>query len=211
MYIDSYKSTGNIPENANALAIRPTPQRTFRTSFAKAVTNNVDTDFFTLIKTGTGQTINQTGGNLVITTGTTVNQETVIRSTEAFTGAMTARVKTILSQRIVNQNFFVELVDVIGDSLAITISSATAVTVTFPTGHGFTSANVGQSMYLGVYSGTGTFVPGRYAIASVTGDNVTFTVAGFAAGSGTCSAFGWNYLFDNMFKRWCCSGFRKAI
>lgn len=194
MYIDSTKSTRNINETDNALAIRPTPQRTFRTTFAKAVTSpGVDTDYFTLIKTGSGQAISQTGGNLVITTGTTVNAETCIRSTEYFNGALTARIKTILSQRIANNNFYVELVDVIGDSLAITISSAVAVTVTFPAGHGFTSANVGQSMYLGMYTGTGTFVPGRYAIASVSGDNITFTVAGFAAGSGTCSAFGWNY------------------
>jgi len=48
-------------------------------------------------------------------------------------------------------------------------------------------------MYLGLFSGTGTFLSGRYPIASVSGDNITFTVSGFAAGTGTCSAFGWNY------------------
>ncbi len=48
-------------------------------------------------------------------------------------------------------------------------------------------------MYLGGFAGTGTFLSGRYPIASVSGDNITFTVSGFAAGTGTCSAFGWNY------------------
>ena len=137
--------------------------------------------------------LNQTGGNLVITSGTTARSETIIRSTESWIGGLRLRARSTLSSRIVNTNFFVELVDVIGDGLAYTISSATAMTVTFPSGHGFTSQNVGQSMYVGLFSGTGTFLSGRYAIASVSGDNITFTVSGFAAGTGTCSAFGWNY------------------
>ena len=184
--------TTNPTETQKSMPVRVAPQRNFRTTFAK-VRSSFDTTYWTTVATGSGQTATQAGGNGLITSGTTANAETIIRSTEAFTGSFTARVKTILSQRIANQNFFVELVDVIGDARAITIASATACTVTFPTGHGFTSENVGQFMSLGAYSGTGTFVPGRYAIASVSGDNITFTVAGFAAGSGTCSVFGWNY------------------
>lgn len=182
----------NVADTATALPFRQVPQREFRSTFA-AVRSSFNTTYWNTIKTGSGMTATQSAGNGLITTGTTVNSETIIRSTEAFKGAMTLKAKVTLSQRIVNQQFFIELVDVIGDGLAITISSATVAVVTLPAGHGFTSENVGQSMYLGGYTGTGTFVPGRYAIASVSGNDVTFTVAGFAAGSGTCSAFGWNY------------------
>lgn len=164
-----------------------------RIGFAKAITNGVDSDFFTLVATGSGQTVNQTGGNLVLTTGTTARSETIIRSKQRYTGGIRFRVQTILSQRIANQQFFVELVDLVGDALAYTINSATSITVTFPAGHGLTSQNVGQFISLGNFAGTGTFFSGRYAIASVSGNDITFTVSGFAAGTGTCSAFGRNY------------------
>ena len=55
-------------------------------------------------------------------------------------------------------------------------------------------------MHVGMISAAVAGVPGRYTIASVTGNTVTFTVAGWPA-SGTCtvSLFGWNYhhvLYD---------------
>lgn len=84
------------------------------------------------------------------------------------------------------------MVDVIGDGLAYNITSATTVVVTIPS-NPFTAVNVGQSVHLGAFNGTGTFLGGRYPIASVSGNDVTFTVSGFAAGTGTCSVFGWNY------------------
>jgi len=84
-------------------------------------------------------------------------------------------------------------VDVIGDGLALTVNSATSITVTIPN-NPFTSQNVGQSVYVGNIVGVAAAVPGRYAIASVSGNNVNFTVAGWpASGSGTVSLFGWNY------------------
>lgn len=181
------------------MVVRNAPMKKFRATFANVIASGADTTLFNTLQTGTGQTVAQSAGNLILTTGTTINSETIIRSLESFRDSLNLKYTTILSQRIINQNFFVELVDVIGDGLAITISSATSVIVTIPNTT-FTSANVGQSMYLGGYSGTGTFVPGRYAIASVSGNNITFTVAGFAAGSGTCRVFGWNYhqvLYDS--------------
>lgn len=182
------------------LPIRQLPGKSvWRTSFANAVSNGVDTSYWTLLKTGSGQTVNQTSGNLVITTGTTTNAETVIRSLaswQSFTFVMSWAAQ--LSQRIANQNFFIELVDVIGDGLSYTINSATSVTVTIPS-NPFTSANVGQAMYICNLSSVG--IPMRAAIASVSGNNVTFTVAGWpASGSGTCSLTGWNYqqvLYDS--------------
>ena len=171
----------------------PAPQALIRTTFSSVIASGVDPNgLFTLISTGTGQSVSQTGGNLVLTTGTTANSETIIRSNSSFSGAFIARVQNILSQRIANQNFFVELVDVIGDGLTASATSATVLNVTIPN-NPFTSVNVGQSMYIGNFTGGLTGVPGRYAISSVAGNVVTFTVAGFSVTSGTVSLFGWNY------------------
>lgn len=76
--------------------------------------------------------VNQTGGNLVITSGTTAKSETIIRSNDSFLGGIRLRIRNTLSQRITNNNFIVELVDVIGDLLPYNIISATQITVTFP-------------------------------------------------------------------------------
>lgn len=146
-----------------------------------------------LLKTGAGMAVSQSGGNLVVTTGITANAETVFRSVDTFRGALLARYQLILSQRIANQVFRVELADLIGDGLAYTINSATSVTVTFPTANPFTAADVGKSLRLAVLSSVG--IPGRYAIASVSGLTVTFTVVGFpASGSGTLTLYGHNWM-----------------
>jgi hypothetical protein len=145
-----------------------------------------------LIRTGAGMAVSQAGGNLLITTGTTVNSETVIRSKVTFHGALLARYKAILSQRIANQTFRFELADLVGDALAYTINSATSVTVTIPGGV-FAARDVGKSLRLSALSSVG--IPGRYAIASVSGDNVTFTVAGWpASGGGTLTVYGHNWM-----------------
>jgi hypothetical protein len=176
-----------------AVAARALPQHVSRIGFTKSLSNTVDPDWGTIVGgIGSGMDVDQTGGNLVITSGTTIRSETIIRSNASWKGGTRLRIRNTLSQRIINQNFFVELVDVIGDNLAYSIGSATAITVTIPA-NPFTAENVGQSMYIGLFSGTGTFLGGRYPIASVSGNDVTFTVSGFAAGTGTCSLFGWNY------------------
>ena len=148
-----------------------------------------------LRQSGSGMAVSQSAGNLVITTGTTTNSETVIRSKTAFTGSLFARAKSILSQRIANNTFRLELADLVGDNLSYTINNATSVTVTFPTeSNPFTAANVGQSMRLSCITGA-SGIPGRYAIASVSGDTVTYTVAAWpASGSGKLTIYGWNYI-----------------
>jgi hypothetical protein len=160
--------------------------------FSKVIASGIDPDLGAVIVTGAGQTVSQSAGNLVLAAGTTINAETIIRLDGLVSSEFTTQINSLLSQRVANNNFFFELVDVIGDALAITIVSATSVTVTIPN-NPFTAQNIGQSMYLGAYVGTGVFVPGRYAINAVAGNVVTFTVSGFTAGVGTCSAFGWNY------------------
>jgi hypothetical protein len=143
---------------------------------------------------GTGMGVTQGSSNLLVTTGTTANSEFLARSTQAFRGAFTARAKTILSQRIANNNFVAMLADVVGEGLSCTINSATSITVT-KTAHGFTADNVGQFMLIGAINGANG-VPGRYAIASVPSvDTINFTVAGWpASGSCTLDLFGWNYI-----------------
>lgn len=166
--------------------------KVFKTSFTDVIASGVDSKFWTLLATGSGQTVSQSAGNLVLASGTTINSETIIRSKIPFFGNFLMRSQVVLSQRIVNNNFSIELVDVIGDGLAFTINSATSVTVTIPNTT-FTSANVGQSMNIGNLTGTAGTIPMVAVIASVTGTAVTFTVAGWpASGSGTCSLFGWN-------------------
>jgi len=192
--INGREINGNVPNIGSdaGLPVRLIPQQLFRTTFGSVLTNTWDSSFWNRISQGTGQVNSQASGNGLITTGTTINADTILRSNTSFRGAFNLKAHITLSQRIINQSFFVELVDVIGDLLTCVINSATSVTVTIPN-NPFTSINIGQSMFMGAYSGTGTFVPSRYVIASIAGNAVTFTVAGFAAGSGTCSLFGWNY------------------
>lgn len=176
------------------MAYQPRVNTAWRAGFDKVTSSgSVDTDDFTIVgSVGTGHAIQQTGGNLVITSGTTARSEVIARSTRVMSGDFNLRYHATLSQRIANNNFYIEAVDLIGDGLTYSIGSATAITVTIPS-NPFTSSNVGQSMFIGAISGTGTYVSGRYPIASVSGNNVTFTVSGFAVGTGTCSLFGWNY------------------
>lgn len=185
------------PGTWNQVNARPLTQGLFRTTFARAfAANGVDPALFTQIgPLGTGIGYSQTGGNLVLTSGTTANSEVILRSTSNFAGDIEMRWQSILSQRIINQSFVVELVDVIGDNLQLTANSATSATVTFGPGQNpFTSANVGQSLSIGAIEGLAG-IPARYAIASVSGDTVTFTVAGWpTSGSGSCSLFGWNFV-----------------
>lgn len=179
---------------ANPLPTQHAPPLFWRVGFAEsgAGLQGLAAAEMTLMQTGPGMTVNQTGGNLVITTGTTVNSETVLRSNLAFKGSLLARYKAILSQRISNQTFRFELADLIGTGLAYTINSATSVTVTIPS-NPYTAANVGQSLRLSMLSSVG--IPMRAAIAAVSGSNVTFTVAGWpASGSGVLTLYGHNWL-----------------
>lgn len=181
---------------ANPLPTQHAPPPFWRVGFAEsgAGLQGLAAAEMTLMQTGPGMTVNQTGGNLVITTGTTVNSETVLRSNIAFKGSLLARYKAILSQRISNQTFRFELADLIGTGLAYTINSATSVTVTFPTTNPFAANSVGQFVRLSTITGAAG-IPGRYAIASVSGLTVTFTVAAWpASGSGTLTLYGFNWL-----------------
>jgi len=181
----------------------PLPSRvmgqTLDTAGFSAVGSSVIDDFFVQTPfTGTGVSYNQGSGSINIVAGTTANAEFLARSQRAFRGSMRMRHTIISSARIANNNFAVLLADLIGEGLAVTVNSATSITVTIP-GHTFTSQNVGQFVLVGAVSGVAG-VPGRYAIASVVaGTSINLTVAGWpASGSGTATLFGRNYI-RNLF------------
>jgi hypothetical protein len=180
--------------NASGAVVRQAPSEIWSVGFA-AVGSSLLAPELTQRRLGTGVGVSQSASNLVVTSGTTANSEYLARSVQSFRGALTARCKTILSQRIANNNFAVMLADKVGEGLSCTINSATSITVTL-TAHGFTSENVGQSMMVGAINGANG-VPGRYAIASIPSvDTINFTVAGWpASGSCTVDLFGWNYLW----------------
>jgi hypothetical protein len=175
------------------LVVRQAPEDVWQASFSNVNGSALSEPVLTQRRLGTGVTVSQSGGNLVVGAGTTANSEFLARSTDTFSGALIQRHKTILSQRIVNNNFAVLLADLVGEGLSCTINSATSITVT-RTAHGFTAENVGQFMFVGAISGANG-VPGRYAIASIVdANNFNLTVAGWpASGSCTVDCFGRNY------------------
>ena len=103
----SSDQTSSVPvaRDRAGLIVTPAQQKIFRSTFAKTLPN-VDSDLFSTVILGSGQTVSQFSGNLVITTGVTVNSETILRSTSSFVGNTISRIQTILSQRIANQTFF---------------------------------------------------------------------------------------------------------
>lgn len=188
-------------QTAPFLNVQAAPPKTNRMGFSAAIASGFDPLEMTTVVTGSGMAISQAGGSAIITTGTTANAETIGRSLGTVDGDIRVRFFHTLSQRIANNSFFIEMVDLVGDNLAVTVNSATSVTITIP-GTTLNANNVGQSIYIGNIAGIAAAIPGRYAIASIAGNAVTFTVAGWpGSGSGTASLFGLNYhhvLYDGV-------------
>jgi len=83
-------------------------QKKFRDSFTAAA---IRTDYWdTAI--GTGGTLSQSAGTLIMGSGTTANAETSVLSKEVFTVPFRLSIGLVLSQRIANQTFIVEMVSV---------------------------------------------------------------------------------------------------
>lgn len=184
--------SGNDIQGSNYLPSAST-QRLETAGFSAVGSSVLDSFFVQTPVVGTGVTYNQGAGSLNILTGTNTNAEFLVRSVNTYAGSMRLRASIIASQRIANQNFAILLADLLGEGLAYTINSATSVTVTAP-GLSFNSTMVGQFCLMGGITGAAG-VPGRYAIASVSGNDITFTVAGWpATGTGTLTLFGRNYV-----------------
>jgi len=179
--------------DAAGAVVRQAPADMWTVTFGRVGSALMETDRMTQRRLGTGMGVSQASGSLLLTTGTSTNSEWLARSNQPFRGAFLARHRVTLSQRIANNNFVAMLADLIGEGLSCTINSATSITVTIPS-NPFTAANVGQSMLVGAITNAAG-VPGRYTIASVSGNDVTFNVANWpASGSCTVDLFGWNYI-----------------
>lgn len=178
------------PNDAAAPPMRAVGQDIWNCSFSNVGASVLAAEM-ELMVAGAGVGYSQAAGALAITTGTGANAEFLARSTRAWQGALRAKASTVLSQRIANQNFMVLLGDLVGADLAVTVNSATSISVT-KTGHGLTAQNVGQFMFVGGIAGISGAVPGRYAIASIpNADTINFTVAGWpGSGSGSLDLFG---------------------
>jgi hypothetical protein len=183
-------STSVVDNQTVAPSVRVIGQDTIAVSFTDTGTGVVTTDM-TQLALGSGMGVSQSGGNLLITTGVTANSDFLVRSNLVWRSSWMLKVRTTLSQRIANNNFYVIMGDVIGTAMSYTMNSATSVTVTFATAHTYTAKNVGQFMFIGAMTLSGS-IPGRYAIASVPSTTtLTFTVSGFpATGTGTLTLFG---------------------
>ncbi|MCA3080530.1 MAG: hypothetical protein ING71_17280 [Rhodocyclaceae bacterium] len=165
---------------------------------ATSATSLVD-EFFDLnsIAGVGGIAASQASGSLSLVANTTPNAEYLVRSKNAYSGSFRMKASSGLSQRIANNNFAIILADLIGERLSYNIINSTTVDVTIP-GNNFTDRMQGQSLNIGGITGAAG-VPGRYAIASVTGEVVRFTVSGWpSSGIGTCTIFGRNYV-RNLF------------
>jgi hypothetical protein len=184
----------DVPNNeAVGLPVRQIGQKAWACSFSDVGSGLVSSHMNAEIM-GTGVGASQAGGSLLITTGTTANAEFLARSLAAWHAPLRLRFSTVLSQRIVNNNFVVALADLLLEGASITINSATSITVNWA-GHPFTAQNVGQFLQVGGIVGANG-VPGRYAIASVSvGASFNLTVAGWpASGSCTATLFGHSYI-----------------
>lgn len=151
---------------------------------------------FTIVKKDPGISVFQANGLLNVSMGTTINEEVILRSNETFRGSLLLSAFVLHATRSANSNFFIELVDLVGEAVPFTMLSATQVQLTFPKQEQWmSSAAVGKSVNLGNFVGLSGCIPGRYVIASVVGSVVVLTVSGFpAAGSGTMDVFGMDSL-----------------
>lgn len=86
-------------------------QKKWRDSFS--IGNALDTtEKWDLLQQGAGQTIAQANGILDITTGTTINSETILQTKEIFSDPFRVLTAIKLSQKIANQAVFIEAVSV---------------------------------------------------------------------------------------------------
>ncbi|AVX21588.1 hypothetical protein SAMN02745885_01663 [Carboxydocella sporoproducens DSM 16521] len=81
-----------------------------------------------VVQTGSGHTISVANSVLSIATGTTANTETIIRSTKKFTIPFRVWFIAYLSQRIANQEFYLEVVNEAGDMVAQWLLDGTSAT-----------------------------------------------------------------------------------
>ena len=90
-------------------------QRKFRDDFPGSA---LDAGNWQTVQTGSGHTVAVSGSVLSIATGTTINTETIIRSMLTYTIPFRVMYIFMLSQRIANQEFYLEITNAAGTMLA---------------------------------------------------------------------------------------------
>jgi hypothetical protein len=106
-------------------AIMSSMQRKYREDFP-GVALNAD---WSTIQTGAGHTVSVASSILSIATGTTINTETILRCLIPFTIPFRVMFIFMLSQRIANQEFFLEVTNAAGNMLAQWLFSGTSATI----------------------------------------------------------------------------------
>lgn len=119
-----YESAPGDPDYARITNVE-TERNTWRRNFNGA---SLDPTYWNLIQTGTGMSVDGGSGNLTITTGTTANSETIIRSLESFKVPFRIQWHHALSQRIANQEFYLELTNAAGDTYVGYLFDGTSTT-----------------------------------------------------------------------------------
>lgn len=161
-------------------------------------TGGLDPLVWDAIATGAGMSFSTgngtTGSYLLMTSGTTINSETIIRSKEMFTLPVRLAAFVTASQRIANCEFFVELIEVDPSTglpvtavsggtysgtyknYAATVfngTSATSALVAVRSGAAPEFASAGSTITTTAATGTGpNFFPAGYAEMQVTGEHV---------------------------------------
>lgn len=90
--------------------------------------SSLDTNEWSIVQQGSGHAIYVASSVFSIATGTTANTETVIRSVRSFTVPFRVWFIYYLSQRIANQEFYLEVVNSAGDMVAQWMFDGTSAT-----------------------------------------------------------------------------------
>jgi len=88
----------------------------------------LDADLWQVVQTGAGMTITVGSSNLTIATGTTSGSETIIKSLMTFSIPCRLQCALSISQRIANQEFYLEVIDAAGNQYARWMFDGTTAT-----------------------------------------------------------------------------------
>lgn len=142
-------------------------QKKWKESFT-APLNALNTDNWDLVQTGAGQAVAVANGVMTITSGTTANAETILRTKEVFTDPFRALFGFMVSQKIANTDLILEAISVDKDtqipdgkhSVAWRVSGSDSVTAT-------------QAVYL---TQNGGLAPLASASSSIVNSTATYNI-----------------------------------
>ncbi len=120
--VDDYVPAGG----AYGAMLVNTMQRKWRHDFPGAA---LDATVWNRVQTGSGHTVAVTSSELSIATGTTINTETIIQSVNTFSIPFRVWFILKLSQRIANQEFYLEIINQAGDCYAQWLLDGTSATI----------------------------------------------------------------------------------